>query len=718
MNKIFILFSLIFSINILTAQNSIEDFSELKSSGKMPAEIELLMKEDSKDVDLIYFKEVVSSGKLLYGTAINEYIDKIIDHLLIPFPQLRKEVRCYVIKSTDVNAFAYSKGIILVNLGLIAQISNESELAFILAHEIAHYAEQHSYQKKEEITQHKRNKKHELVNYLRFHTRSREIELEADRIAFERYYSGSSYSFSTITGVFDVLQYHYLPFDEIPFPRDYVETSFYQFPDNYFLPSVNPIQSREDYIDTLSSHPNIKKRRESTQQRIFTLNDDGRTPFVHSEKLFNEIRDLARFECINIFLTRHQYAEAVYNIFFLKQNYPDNKFLAIAEASAFYGLSKHKVSYNTNSILQNYKQVEGEIQQVHYFFSKLGRVEANLLAIRFLWKTHLLYPDNQFVYDMCKDAAKDMVVKSKMSYADFSDYPMNINLEDIVDEEQPMDTTTIQTNNKYQRIKQQNALSKIKPQEKFKTANYMLVDLRRDKNFAQLLNTIVNETEDKAILDFVSREDKKNRKRADSLLIFNTVYGKYIDNGSAKNSDKILIRSKKEKERMDRAAELSAKKLKINYSSLFPKDVTYHHTEGFNHFCKLQLWKEEFVKAENTNMILYQCKEIEKTIDFVGYDKASLLFVYKQPAHFVTYNKIAQLFLYPAFSLAVLPFGVFTFALPRNSINTSLYIADLKTGKVFHQYNMLSVGENSESYLNAFVYDSFYQFKKGKGGKK
>jgi beta-barrel assembly-enhancing protease len=48
-----------------------------------------------------------------------------------------------VIDSADVNAFAAPGGYVLITLGLYASLSDEAELAGVLAHEIAHVVERH-----------------------------------------------------------------------------------------------------------------------------------------------------------------------------------------------------------------------------------------------------------------------------------------------------------------------------------------------------------------------------------------------------------------------------------------------------------------------------------------------------------------------------------------------------------------------------------------------
>ena len=55
-------------------------------------------------------------------------------------------VRIY--DSTELNAFALPNGSIYFNIGLLARIENEAQLATILAHEAAHFIEKHSFRQR------------------------------------------------------------------------------------------------------------------------------------------------------------------------------------------------------------------------------------------------------------------------------------------------------------------------------------------------------------------------------------------------------------------------------------------------------------------------------------------------------------------------------------------------------------------------------------------
>jgi len=90
-----------------------------------------------------YAQQVESSVKLIQDPVVNEYVNRIGQNLVrnsdakVPFT-------IKVIDSDEVNAFALPGGFFYVNSGLILAADNESELAGVMAHEIAHVCARHA----------------------------------------------------------------------------------------------------------------------------------------------------------------------------------------------------------------------------------------------------------------------------------------------------------------------------------------------------------------------------------------------------------------------------------------------------------------------------------------------------------------------------------------------------------------------------------------------
>src|SRR5437870_4042435 len=86
--------------------------------------------------------EIERQVKLIEDPTINEYVNRVGQNLVrnsdakVPFT-------IKVVESDEINAFALPGGFFYVNTGLILAADDESELAGVMAHEIAHVAARH-----------------------------------------------------------------------------------------------------------------------------------------------------------------------------------------------------------------------------------------------------------------------------------------------------------------------------------------------------------------------------------------------------------------------------------------------------------------------------------------------------------------------------------------------------------------------------------------------
>ena len=86
--------------------------------------------------------EIERQVKLVEDPTINEYVNRVGQNLVrnsdakVPFT-------IKVVESDEINAFALPGGFFYVNSGLILAADDESELAAVMAHEIAHVAARH-----------------------------------------------------------------------------------------------------------------------------------------------------------------------------------------------------------------------------------------------------------------------------------------------------------------------------------------------------------------------------------------------------------------------------------------------------------------------------------------------------------------------------------------------------------------------------------------------
>jgi predicted Zn-dependent protease len=86
--------------------------------------------------------EIDRQGKFITDPVITEYVNRIGQNIVL-HSDAKIPFTIKVLDSSDVNAFALPGGFLYVNSGLILAADNESEIAGVMAHEIAHVAARH-----------------------------------------------------------------------------------------------------------------------------------------------------------------------------------------------------------------------------------------------------------------------------------------------------------------------------------------------------------------------------------------------------------------------------------------------------------------------------------------------------------------------------------------------------------------------------------------------
>lgn len=329
---------------------------------------------------------LLQSGKVLFGDTVTKYINQVADHVLINEPALRTKLRFYCLRSPEANAFSTNQGIIFVTLGLLAQLENEAQLAFILSHEIAHYELRHvinGYLQNDEIFDKKY--RHESYNdRMRIASSySKEREMQADSLAMVRI-SKTIYSCNEGIEALFVTQFSDLPFEDFKFDAVLLQRDMMKFPKYIFLDSVKPINFDKDKDDdSYSSHPNMATRRKELEKVLNDQSCSGSAKFIESPAAFLTIRKIARFETIGLQLQEREYCVAYYNSYVLLKEDSTNTYLKGCIGKAIYGLAKYK--NHDNYATEKFRKKEGNQQQCYYVFSRMNAAQLNLIALRYLF---------------------------------------------------------------------------------------------------------------------------------------------------------------------------------------------------------------------------------------------------------------------------------------------------------------------------------------------
>jgi hypothetical protein len=117
---------------------------------KMPHDVQVVQgKDPSTGIDVLEFRhgnKVEGRMKLFPVRGVQEYVTTLGNSLL-PVgnrgTSKALEFRFFVVEDSSINAASLPDGTLIINTALLGAIQNESQLAFVLSHEIAHVLQVH-----------------------------------------------------------------------------------------------------------------------------------------------------------------------------------------------------------------------------------------------------------------------------------------------------------------------------------------------------------------------------------------------------------------------------------------------------------------------------------------------------------------------------------------------------------------------------------------------
>ncbi|MCK6370660.1 MAG: M48 family metalloprotease [Gammaproteobacteria bacterium] len=103
----------------------------------------VLSREQERQIGRSIYKSLRNTGVVISDPEVEEYIQDVGQKLAARATDTEQKFRFFVVKDPAINAFALPGGYIGVHSGLLLATANESELAGVMAHEIAHVTQRH-----------------------------------------------------------------------------------------------------------------------------------------------------------------------------------------------------------------------------------------------------------------------------------------------------------------------------------------------------------------------------------------------------------------------------------------------------------------------------------------------------------------------------------------------------------------------------------------------
>lgn len=462
---------------------------------------------------------------------------------------------------------------------------------------------------------------------------SKDLEFEADKKGIDIYLN-SEYSIEEIFTAFEVLMFSYLPFEDIQFDTAFFNTSKMIVPGSFFPDTVVEISDEMDYNDAGQTHPNIQKRIDKAFDHLGEKKSQGEKQYVVSEEDFKQVRNLCRFESVNMYLTDREYVQAIYSIYLLRREFPDNRFLDLSFVKAIYGLVKYKNASRFNEVTARLSKIEGESYKLHAFFKNLTKAQLSVIGVRHSHDMAEKYPDDEIFKRYYEDMKKELAVKSQlspttlkeMSYEAFvekmSDTTERFDVEDSIKKVEDSDLS------KYEKIRLKRELREMlnveDPGEKT-DANfhlYALWDLVADKELVDELKDIKKEYQDEK----ERKEEEYYRSYRSSgmfertehlgikkIVVVDPIYEDYNPKDK-RNHEK----SESRKLNLSEVYEKSFPDLNLQTMLVDSKNLTQSDVDEYNELGLIGQWVGEVVDHNELEMITSTNDQMRELCDKYG----------------------------------------------------------------------------------------------------
>ncbi|CAH9057364.1 Beta-barrel assembly-enhancing protease [Pseudoalteromonas sp. CIP111854] len=137
-----LLHAVVGSVMLFTSQIS-HGQSTLKLPDLGTSALQVLPIEKEQAIGDVMMMQIASQLPLVQDPVLDEYLTSLGNRLVANANDVRFGFEFFWINNPAINAFAFYGGHVGVHTGLIAQSDNESQLASVLGHEVAHVTQRH-----------------------------------------------------------------------------------------------------------------------------------------------------------------------------------------------------------------------------------------------------------------------------------------------------------------------------------------------------------------------------------------------------------------------------------------------------------------------------------------------------------------------------------------------------------------------------------------------
>lgn len=416
--------------------NYFEQYHILRSQGAMPPEFSKGVKDlvsknstpkKSKKTKSRFKKKIsqeieftassiLQSGDVLYNDEVSKYLNRIADQLLIQDKALRAKISIHTVRSTSLQSFVTSNGMICIPLGILAKVKNESEVAYIIARQIAHFQKQHPYDAKsyrQELVASSTsiyNSINKSKNYLASSLYSFENDRDVDTAAL-KYFENDFYTIADTKNYFK----HFIQ-EDAPFLDKNLVWNDFEKTDlkiSNMARNFTPMGISTSIENVKSSNPELYARYILMDSVLNIRTTKSMSDKYVDQKEFDFIQKVARYELSYLYLVESDYISSYYNSYLCMEQDSSNLYLIQNKCKALYWLSKNRDI--TDSLF--YNSYSGQEQKLAYMLYDLKEnpIRYDAFLLRYVTHYRLLYPTHPDINNMFTELMKKHVVEYNLT---------------------------------------------------------------------------------------------------------------------------------------------------------------------------------------------------------------------------------------------------------------------------------------------------------------
>lgn len=345
-------------------------------------------------------KSIFQNGNIYFNDPLTAYVRKVGKHLLYKTPWSSK-ITIFISRFGSLNATSWQDGTIIINIGLLSRLENEAQLAFVLAHEISHFAQQHHYRQFAQVVKNNAANSKTLNASWDYVL---DFELEADSMAME-ILKNANYDYTEGRRVLKIIKGEYA--------RTAVDFESY-LESNRFTIRQNHLCKNHQYFDYMDdeSHKIIEMPKTKMDKRYFKMlniakRDDVKPNlrrYILPASLFKKAVTIAQFELVEQAFRESNYLRSIYEALVLLNQYQDNRYLHIKVAENLYYINAYNDLSIINRLFFDTKKIaEDDYANLCCFVNKLSKRNLQEMVYGFVQEKYQKFPaDERMLIVMAK----------------------------------------------------------------------------------------------------------------------------------------------------------------------------------------------------------------------------------------------------------------------------------------------------------------------------